>query len=206
MPVFTLRAKFTQWGDYGKILIHGMSKHVRRRDGIIQLERTGPFVPMITFPGGGDVVVTDTMRRLLETSGLDGPSFVRVDKHRIVQSDWETWDRNAAEPQVYPSTTEPEDYVLGQAHDPRLADMIGDLWELVAPVVGSAQIVEIIKGPLRFRVVASLPAKPPDVFRCTGVRLFPFVTAGAKAWLEQRQLEWVEFDPVELDGERLADA
>ena len=47
------------WGDYGSMLIGGMSGHLPRRDGLIQLERTGPFVPPMTFPGIGVVVVND---------------------------------------------------------------------------------------------------------------------------------------------------
>ena len=39
------------WGDYGSILIKGMSRHLPRRDNLIQVERTGPFIPSITLPG-----------------------------------------------------------------------------------------------------------------------------------------------------------
>src|SRR5262249_4504338 len=48
------------WGDYCEILVQGMSTHLPRKNGLIQLERTGPFVPPISFPGIADVVVTDS--------------------------------------------------------------------------------------------------------------------------------------------------
>ena len=54
------------WGDYGNILISGMSRHLPRKDNLIQLERTGPFIPPITLPGIGDIVVTSDLKNELE--------------------------------------------------------------------------------------------------------------------------------------------
>jgi hypothetical protein len=48
----------TPWGDYGNILQHGMTAHLGRVGGLLSLERTGPYMPPITFPGAGDVVLT----------------------------------------------------------------------------------------------------------------------------------------------------
>jgi hypothetical protein len=54
--IYILREAGAPWGDYGNILVHGMSAHAgRSMDGRIRLERTGPFVPPITFPGIGDI-------------------------------------------------------------------------------------------------------------------------------------------------------
>jgi hypothetical protein len=64
---FTIRARSvttSDWGDYGDMLQHGMAH--RRTDGRLALERTGPYVPPITMPGIGDVVVTSDTRKLLE--------------------------------------------------------------------------------------------------------------------------------------------
>jgi hypothetical protein len=38
---FRLIGARVPWGDYGRILVHGMSKHRGRKEGQIQLERTG---------------------------------------------------------------------------------------------------------------------------------------------------------------------
>src|SRR5215831_13815583 len=104
------------WGDYGHILQHGMTAHRKKVDDILQLERTGPYIPPITMPGIGDVVLTSAAKLLLESSGLSGCSFRPVSKVLIVELHWETWDWNAEEPEQFPESGEPEDYILGQPH------------------------------------------------------------------------------------------
>lgn len=97
------------WGDYGVILQHGMSTHLPREGGFLCLERTGPFIPPITLPGIGDIVVTSAVRESLDASGLSGFEFRRVHKTLTVELHWEDWDFNADEPQQFPGTGEPED-------------------------------------------------------------------------------------------------
>src|ERR1035438_5894652 len=58
--------RFVPWGDYGSILQHGMTGRLGRVDGLLSLERTGPYMPPITFPGIGDVVLSSGGRALLE--------------------------------------------------------------------------------------------------------------------------------------------
>ena len=94
MNVYTLTRPAAPWGDYGSVLIYGMSMHLPRVAGLIQLERTGPFVPPITQPGL-EIVVTDAFKARLEASGLTGFGFQPVLKRDIVQLEWERWDREA---------------------------------------------------------------------------------------------------------------
>ncbi len=119
------------WGDYGDILEHGMTAHLPREDGMLSLERTGPYIAPITFPGLGDVVLTAPARANLEASGLSGFSFRPVVKKLIVDLHWEAWDLSADEPAEYPEGGEPENYILGRPHSPIATAAIGDLWELV---------------------------------------------------------------------------
>jgi hypothetical protein len=100
--------------------------------GRLVLERTGPFIPPITFPGIADIIVTDALRRALEQTSLDLPGFREVVKGRIVRLNWEDWDLGADEPELYPAGGEPEAYVLGREHNPQIAAELGDLWELLA--------------------------------------------------------------------------
>jgi hypothetical protein len=95
--LYRLAARRMHWGDYGAILASGMSAHLGRKNGLIQLEGTGPFVPPISLPGIGDIVVTDTFRRELESSGLTGFTFAPLIKARVVELRWEMWDRTARE-------------------------------------------------------------------------------------------------------------
>src|SRR5262245_60690347 len=91
------------WGDYGAILLSGMTAHEPRTpEGLLRLARTGPFVPPITVAGVGDLLVTDAFRAELELSPLAGLEFRPVEKTRIVLLEWERWDQAADDPQEYP--------------------------------------------------------------------------------------------------------
>ncbi|HEX5081214.1 MAG TPA: hypothetical protein VFY40_04150 [Blastocatellia bacterium] len=130
-----LCSKDTPWGDYGRMLMHGMTSHLpRTSEGLLQLERTAPFVPPITFPGISDLVVTDNFRQRLDSSGLTGLSFMPVKKARIVTLEWERWDRKAPKPAFYPESGEPEDYILSRRHNPKMAEVVGELWEIALTV------------------------------------------------------------------------
>ncbi len=122
------------WGGYGDILQHGMSMHLGRRDGRISLERTGPYIPPITFPG--QTVVTTEARKLLESSGLSGFGFHPVEKAHIVELHWEEWDLNLDWPPKLPKSGEPEDYILAEPHSASTSDALGELWEVVVSVTG----------------------------------------------------------------------
>ncbi len=63
------------WGDYGHILVHGMTAHLPRAGDKLQLERAAPFLPPITFPGIGDILVTDHVRKALAAAEFVGIGF-----------------------------------------------------------------------------------------------------------------------------------
>src|SRR5689334_10501764 len=90
------------WGDYGSILVHGMSAHLGRVDGRLQIERTGPYVPGVSPSGIGNVIVTDPVRACIEGAALSGCSFIAVDKATIVDLSWSDWDLAAELPPVIP--------------------------------------------------------------------------------------------------------
>ena len=122
----------TDCGDFGDILQNGMSMHSPRVCGWLALERTGPYIPPITFPRLS-IVFTAAARTLLESSGLTGFGFLPFEKILIVGLHWETWNLTAKEPAEFPSSGEPEDYILGKPHSPTVAMAMGELWELVIP-------------------------------------------------------------------------
>jgi len=178
--IYGLEDPPSAWGDYGDILRAGMTAHLGRLNGLLQLERTGPFVPPISFPGISDVVVTGNFRKSLENSGLTGLTFQPVIKRHIVFLEWEKWDRTADEPVEYPSTGEPEDYILGRPHSPELAQQIGDLWEVCLSEYAGFNEVQA------------------DWFRLQGP-LYNFVSERAKVWLETTVSEWVRFTQVNTE-------
>jgi hypothetical protein len=135
---FTLSAPKHRWGDFGDILVHGMTNHLPRENGSLQLERTGPFVPQIFFPGVSDVIVNDLVKLKLSAL-LPELLFRPVIKARIVQLNWHEWPATGEEPAVLPESGEPEDYVLAAPHSASLAEELGPLWEVVAVIDAEIQ-------------------------------------------------------------------
>src|SRR5919197_1481155 len=114
MPIRILSEAPHPWGDYGDILAQGMAgESARAPDGGLELERTGPFVPPITFPAMSVIVVTDEFRSQLEQSGLSGSPLRRVQKSGFVRLNWHQWNQSGPAPPVFPDSGEPEDYVFG---------------------------------------------------------------------------------------------
>jgi hypothetical protein len=60
------------WGDYGDILLTGMTSHLGRQFGLLQYERTGPFQPHIIILELDDLLVTDSVKKKIEISDLKG--------------------------------------------------------------------------------------------------------------------------------------
>ncbi|HWB04579.1 MAG TPA: hypothetical protein VG796_16240 [Verrucomicrobiales bacterium] len=165
------------WGDYGRILIHGMSAHLGRKGGEsdpIQYERTGPFVPPITFPGIRDIIVTDAMKQAMEAAGFRGISFRTVILAHIVEVPWHTWDIKAEEPKYFPEGGEPEEYILAKANDPVLARQIGPLWEVVVQE-GSEKDCDMFKIPGSGRT---------------------HVSGRARLWFQKYFSRWTSFEPA----------
>jgi hypothetical protein len=185
------------WGDYGDILQQGMGAHLARENGRIALERTGPFIPPITFPGFGGFVLTAQARKLFEASGLTGYSFQPVEKKLIVELHWEEWDLEAPEPKQYPESGEPEDYILGQAHSPEAAAALGDLWEVL--VSKAARIIKPDK-PYHFGIhkeflIDSSSWNGDDLFGSHDVGYVLF-TERARDWFFGHWGEYIDFEEI----------
>jgi hypothetical protein len=168
VKVFWLRTQDTPWGDYGQILLNGMSSHLPRLDGKLQLERAGPYVPPITFPRRGDVVVTDALRSRFDERS-DRPLPVKpLVKARIVKLDWEQWPRDRL-PEALPPSRDPEDLILLREHDEVTSDQIGSLWELDPISCGTGTYQKVRRRPAEFRVIAQVREPCLPLFRVTGV-------------------------------------
>jgi hypothetical protein len=187
-----------EWGDYGDILQNGMAAHLARRDGKMQLERTGPYIPPVTLPGLGGIVLTSNARSLLDSSGLTGYTFRPVDKKLIVELHWENWDLSAPEPAFHPDSGEPEDYILGQPHSPEAAEQIGDLWELVVPQTASVLRPRPIVQTTQELTIDSATWNGADIFASSDV-LYTFFTEHAKSWFLEDFGEYVGFDEFQAN-------
>lgn len=184
MKLYKLKNKVTNWGDYGSILIGGMTARLPRENGLLQLERTGPYVPPLVNSGLWDIIVTDEIKKKLEASGLSGLHFKPVIKKHIVELDWTTWDMDADEPPYYPDSGEPEDYILTEKHSESIAKSIGELWELVTPTRGTFRDESFVDRPLK-----------ADIFKADN-KGYLLLTENAKQWIEKNAGHWVTFELV----------
>jgi hypothetical protein len=150
------------WGDYGYILTQGMAH--RGDSGILEIERTGPFVPAVTMPGIGEIVVTE--------------------KLLIVSSDWNLWDQDADEPREHTESGEPEDYVLGQPHSVEADEQMGNLWALELNRDAQTQRERRIVEHRREIKLVTSTWRGQDIFAAQGVR-FIYLTESAKVWFER---------------------
>ncbi len=191
MQFFSLERPVIAWGDYGDILHHGMASR-DEQSGLLKLERAGTFAPPISFPGINDIVVTDLFRLALETSNLTGFSFRPVIKHHIVDLDWSKW--KSEEPNFYPESGEPEDYILEAQHSPETAEQMPEFWELVVKETAHVQRTEDPWAD--FGIALSLLKETwngDDFFRAPEVG-YTFVSVKAKLWLEKEAGELVSFE------------
>jgi len=174
MTFYLPLAADSPWGDYGDILFHGMSMFAPHIHGKIQLYRTGPFVPPITFPGISDIVITEELKNIIQSTwGI--LEFLPVEKAHIATLHWEGWDRAASDPLFYPANGEPEAYILNSPHDPLSAELMGNLWEVIVPESPT------VSAPLDWVRILSKP----------GV----YISERAKNILEDRLKDWVKFQP-----------
>lgn len=188
--LFSLDMPLLPWGDYGDELHHGEAWR-DEESGLLKLSRTGPFVPPISFPGLPGIVVTDSFRAMLETSNLTGFSFLSVIKEHIVDLDWSDW--NGEEPDFYPESGEPEDYIHQAIHSPKTAEQMPKLWELA--VEETAHVQRIIDSTVEYGVILTLLKETwngDDFFRAPEVG-YTFVSEKAKLWLEINARNLVEF-------------
>jgi hypothetical protein len=183
----------TNWGYYGAILQHGMTARLRRAAGFLQLERAGPYMPPITFPGVEDVVLNSAGRRLLETSGLTGFTFQAVHKTRIVDLRWHDWDLTAAKPREVPASGEAEDYILERRPDSRIAEEMGDIWELVVPVTAKIGRAREKVDSARELYLELGSWNGADIVRGNGFGS-PLVTERARAWFEEYLGGYTQFE------------
>ena len=181
------------WGDYGHILQHGMAAHLPRADGRLALERAGPYIPPITLPGIGDIVLTSEARKLLESSALSGFSFLPVEKTLVVELHWETWNLGAEQPAEFPESGEPEDYILGRPHNPKAATELGELWEIVVPSTATVLRPRSAVSSYKELRIDRSTWNGSDLFRGEGYGSMLF-SERARDWFCEHWEKYVQFD------------
>lgn len=184
------------WGDYGAILYNGLLSDPERESGdigVLRLERTGPFVPPVTFPGRGTIVVTSEMKSAMIKAGFKGISFQPVRKVRIVDLSWQDWDQSAPEPFQYPEFDDPVGYILYKHHSPKVSAAIGDLWEVI--LSDSAKVVrhKDPEGTTSFEYVSG-SWNGNDLFS-VDENYYIYCSPRAHQWFKQHFEQWVSLSP-----------
>ena len=173
------------WGDYGDILIHGMA--TRSKTGVLELERSGPYIPPITQPGR-TVVVSAAFLKELQGSNLSGYEIGPVNKKRIPMIDWREWEPYGSKEMKYPTGGEPENYILRRKHSPEAADGLGEIWEL------RFQLGIQVSREGGYHLVGDT-WKGSDFFQADGdYSNNHYVSEKARDWLLEKVPEWVAFE------------
>jgi len=189
------------WGDYGSVLIQGYAEIHDKTDGSIEVKRTGPFAPPITFPLGPDgfeLVATDKFRNELQAAGLGRFGFRKVVKVHIVDIPWQDWDLNADYPPSPTDLGDPDKY-LDRPHSPQAADAMGDLWQVIL----DARTVDDASNEGKQPQSSNQNRNGDDIFRYDSPTVSSsgnfrpiVVTARGKQWLEGRVGKWVRFREI----------
>lgn len=147
------------WGDYGTTLCNGMLR--TGEGGEQRLDRTGPFVPPISFPAfSGVVIVTSEARQKLDASGMSGVGEFRpLLLGKIVSVDWQKWDRSRRlDGNLLPYEGGPKEYILHNPHDAEAAAGFGKLWTWHPLRIGN---VSRLEGGMQLEGIIDMH----DVFR-----------------------------------------
>ncbi len=193
MKYYQIKNKDMPWGDYGNSLLIGT---LEDEDGTLKLSRTGPYIPPIVQMSINDLVITNDLRTKLETSELTGFNFEEIKPVKIVKIDWQLWDLDADEPEFYPESGEPEDYVYEGTNDPELLANVGSFWKLT--FTNSVEL-ELRQGGEWWQKIPTILSDfwPNSNFAISDQILYNFIDQTAKDWLESNCDGNLEFEEVE---------
>lgn len=196
--IYRIEAFSRLWGDYGNILANGMVGH--RENDTLQLMRTGPYIPPISFPGVSEIVVTEEMKEVMQNAEFKGIEFKAVEKKRIVKLEWEKWDKNAYEPEILPKEGSPANYILGKRHSEEVSKRLGNLWEVVYSE--GAQVSKIKTGSNFWEEDFHYHPNSwngADIFSASGYG-FILCSHRAKQWLESLYQSYVSISSFPVLG------
>lgn len=193
MKYYQIKNKEMPWGDYGNSLLTGT---LEGDDEKLKLSRTGPYIPPIVQMSINDLVVTDELRTKIEASELTGFNFEEIKPVKIVRIDWRNWDFDSEEPEFYPESGEPEDYIEEGTNDPELLANSGDFWKLTFP---NSVELELRQGGEWWQKIPVINSDswPNSNFAISDQILHNFIDQTAKDWLEQNCDGNLEFEEVE---------
>lgn len=125
--IYLIRNKDTNWGDWSDVLWSGFAPHDEESN-LVYVERSGPFVPAI-YEADGNLIFTDKAKECYNTYFPNSLIFpYTLEKRKIVNIDWQSWNKDEFYNKVIEEVSEPEDIIENSLHDDEIATSIGSLW------------------------------------------------------------------------------
>ena len=161
-----------------------------------EIERTGPYFPDIYMANTSNIIVTDRVKTLLESSDISGiTGYRRAIVKKMVDIDWQSWDLDSEDPLFYPKGNSPINYIRQGANSQDLIRSAPQVWELLVGRDGEIKKLSDTCDYLDFSnlVLASSPSI--DIFQPKNM-LFIVVSERFKAFIEREKISTLSF--VEL--------
>lgn len=128
MEYYIIKNKEMPWGDYGNILSYGlltvMDDNYNDID-IHQIERVGICIPKIYCANSTNLVISEDIANSITRNNITGiEKYHKTEFKKIVNLDWQFWDMKAKDPEIYPKSGEPIDYIEEGENDKKLITQI----------------------------------------------------------------------------------
>ena len=199
MKYYLLKNRSMPWGDYGDMLFSGLLKVLDEHYDdleIPEIERAGPYFPDIYMANTSNIIVTDRVKTLLESSDISGiTGYRRAIVKKMVDIDWQSWDLDSEDPLFYPKGNSPINYIRQGANSEDLIRSTPQAWELLVDRVGEINKVSDARDYIGYSNLALVSSPSIDIFQPKNM-LFIVVSERFKAFIEREKISTLSF--VEL--------
>lgn len=188
------------WGDYGNTLFRGFLNVMDKEFHDLvtpELERTGPYVPDMYIANTRDLVIKDKVRNIFEDCNITGiKSYRGINKKKIVRLNWEDWDQSLENPQYYPPSGNPENYIIKGKHDESIAKSLPEFWN---PQIAEQRVLKVVSKEKDWENFSHLKlcVEPCFDIVCSLPRII--VSERLKGILEANDICSVNFIPIEYE-------
>ena len=203
MKYYLLENRSMPWGDYGAMLFSGLLKVLDEHYDdleIPEIERTGPYFPDIYMANTSNIIVTDRVKTLLESSDISGiTGYRRAIVKKMVDINWQSWDLDSEDPLFYPKGNSPINYIRQGANSEDLMRSAPQAWELLVGRDGEIKKLSDTRDYLDFSnlVLASSPSI--DIFQPKNM-LFIVVSERFKAFIEREKISTLSFVELSIES------
>ena len=181
-------------------VVHGITTHLSRVSGRLQLERAGPAIPEFSCPVRSSLLVTAEGRAAMQAGPFKDILFRKVDYANVVDIDWDTWETGEDIPDEFMNIYLPEFIMNGGNHCPELAEIMPKVWEVYTEKTLS---VFFPPTPVKGKFLGYSPTsyEGDSLVQAVLGKSLSFrrtiVTEAVKSWFEANSDGWLDFIPVD---------